>query len=93
MIEYTYLAINKDGKEVKGNVSAEKKEQALAKLKNEGLTPLELREASLMTRELDIGFGTLVKPRDISVFCRQFVSMLSAGVTILASLRMLAEHI
>ena len=92
MIEYTYLAINKDGKEVKGNVSAEKKEQALAKLKNEGLTPLELREASLMTRELDIGFGTLVKPRDISVFCRQFVSMLSAGVTILASLRMLAEQ-
>ncbi|MCF0131749.1 MAG: type II secretion system F family protein [Pseudobutyrivibrio sp.] len=92
MAEFTYVAIDKNGKEVKGNITADRREMALSKLKNEGLTALELKDSTLMTREIDIAFGTLVKPRDLSVFCRQFVSMLGAGVTILDALRMLAEQ-
>lgn len=36
--------------------------------------------------------GGYPKPRDMSVFCRQFVSMTKAGVTISEALKMLTEQ-
>jgi type IV pilus assembly protein PilC len=41
---------------------------------------------------VDFQIGGRIKPRDLSVFCRQLVSMLSAGVTIIDSMAMLEEQ-
>ena len=45
-----------------------------------------------MTKDINIQFGGKVTPRDMSVFCRQFVSMNKAGVSILECLKLLAEQ-
>lgn len=92
MAEFVYRAVTKEGKEKKGNIEAQSSEKAMARLKTMGLMPLELKEASLFNKELEISFGKSVKPRDLSIFCRQFVSMLSAGVGIIDALGMLYQQ-
>ena len=92
MAEYVYEAIDLSGKEQKGNIIAENMDLALLKLKEENLYATQIKESSILTRELDITIGDAVSPRDLSVFCRQFVSMLSSGVTILAALDMLSQQ-
>ncbi|MGN0485217.1 MAG: type II secretion system F family protein [Lachnospiraceae bacterium] len=92
MAEYTYVALNKEGKQKKGNITANDEADALKKIKKSGLTPLELREAGFLNKEINLDFGKKITPRDLSVFCRQFVSMVSAGVTIVDALSMLATQ-
>ena len=92
MAEYTYTAINGAGRQVKGNILAESEAHAVDKLRNQDLYPTKISTANILNRELDINFGKVVSSRDLSVFCRQFVSMLSAGVTIVSALEMLADQ-
>lgn len=90
MAEYVYRAVTRTGKEKRGNIEAEDAGRAVLRLRDMGLMPFEVKEATLFNRELELPFGKRVNPRDLSVFCRQFVSMISAGMTIMDALNMLA---
>ena len=92
MAVYGYKAINKVGKEVKGSIEGDSKAQVKAKLNNMSLTVIALTEQNIFTRDLDIQIGGYPKTRDLSVMCRQFVSMIRAGVGIMDVLRMLQEQ-
>ncbi|WP_075718186.1 type II secretion system F family protein [Roseburia sp. 499] len=92
MAEFLYVAIDKNGKERKGSLEAENRERAYDKLKNEGMILLDLNEANALNKDIKINLGGKVKPRDLSVFCRQFVSMINAGVTIVDALNMLSDQ-
>lgn len=92
MATYGYKAITKAGKEVKGSVEADNKDLAMAELRRQELTVIDLGEQSFLTKDIDIQIGGWPKARDLSVMCRQFVSMTKAGVSILESLKMLCEQ-
>lgn len=94
MAVFTYTAIDGKGKQVKGSIETENQMKASEQLKKDGLTIIELKEGSALNKE--ISFGSLgkkkVKTRDLSLLCRQFVSLNRAGVTIIETLKMLAEQ-
>ena len=92
MADFTYQVIDSSGKEKKGNIQAENENDAKKKLKNEGYMVISLTKATALTKEISFEFGGKIKPRDLSVFSRQFVSMINAGVTILDTLEMLGEQ-
>ncbi len=92
MASFGYEAIDKAGKIKKGSIEAESVEKAKQEIKQQGLTLISLQEKNLFTRDIDIQIGGEPKPRDLSVFCRQFVSMTKAGVSILEALKMLCEQ-
>lgn len=92
MPEFNYRAIDKFGKEKKGNITADTEDAVFAKLRAENMTPLEVKKANIFTRDMDIQIGGGIKPRDLSVFCRQFLSMINAGVTIIDAMEMLEEQ-
>lgn len=92
MATYGYRAITKAGKEVKGSLEADNKDLAMAELRRQELTIIDLGEQSFLTKDIDIQIGGWPKARDLSVMCRQFVSMTKAGVSILESLKMLCEQ-
>ena len=92
MAVYGYKAMNKAGKEMKGSVEAENIDQARVLLKKQELFVISLSEQSFLTRDLNIQIGGWPKPRDLSVMCRQFVSMTRAGVSILEAMKMLCEQ-
>ena len=88
---YFYIVADKSGKEKRGKVEAANKESAKEFLKKDGYVILSLEEQS---RQLDVAvsFGKKLSPRDLSVFCRQFVSILEAGVAMKEALVMLEEQ-
>lgn len=92
MANYSYEAIEANGREVKGTVVAETPESAKSILKNQGLTVTSVKEQGLMDKEIKIGFKKKITPRELAVFCNQFVSMSRAGVTILECLNLLRDQ-
>ncbi|MDE7300290.1 MAG: type II secretion system F family protein [Lachnospiraceae bacterium] len=92
MAEYSYQAVDARGKNKKGNIEAADESQARALLKKNGLIVLTLGEAGMLTKDISITIGKPVKPRELGIFCRQFQSILHAGVTIIEALKMLGDQ-
>ena len=92
MPTYGYLGVDRYGKKKKGTLPADDVEHLKQLVKREGLTLIEFKEQGIMTKDIDLPFLDQVKDRDLSVFCRQFVSMLSAGVPIASALMMLGSQ-
>ena len=92
MNSYAYLVIDKQGKEKKGTMEAINEDIVKASLKAEGHLLISISPQNVLTKDIQFNFGNPIKPRDLSVFCRQFVSILSAGVSIINALDMLSEQ-
>ena len=92
MAAYGYEALNSAGKEIKGSVEADNIEAARQVLKKQGIQVISIKPQSALTKDINIKVDGYPKPRDMSVFCRQFVSMTKAGVTISEALKMLTEQ-
>ena len=92
MADYSYIALNKDGREIKGSLQAENLSAARFKLKNDGMTPITVKEQSILDKDINLGFSKKVKSRDLSIFCRQLTSIINAGVPVVEALRMLGDQ-
>ena len=92
MASYVYSVVDGNGKEKKGSVEAADLEQAQAILKKDGMTIVSLKEGSILDKDLNIGVKKKIKPREFGVLCKQFVSILQAGVPIIQALEMLLEQ-
>ncbi len=89
MAQYNYKAMDKNGKPKKGSIEAITPEKAKEKLKSEGLIVQEIKEQGVAKA----GHGKKVKDKDLAVFCKQFASVLNAGVTIISALEMMSEQL
>ena len=89
---FNYTAIDASGKQKKGTIEAASLDAARANLKNQGLTPITVEKPNALNKELSINIGGKVKAKDLAVFCKQFQSILHAGVTVIQALGMLGEQ-
>ena len=90
---FSYVILSKAGKEVKGTLEANSQQEAAQKLKEGGNTLISLTEANALSKEVEISFlKKKPKPRDMAVFCRQFVSIINAGVPVTSALEMLGQQ-
>lgn len=89
---YTYIAVDQKGKEKRGKMEAENRDEVSQQLKKDGLFPVEIKEQGVLNKDLDFSIGKKVKPRDLSVFCRQFVSITQAVVPMKEALQMMTEQ-
>ena len=89
---FNYTAIDAGGKQKKGTIEAASLDAARANLKNQGLTPITVEKPNALNKELNINIGGKVKAKDLAVFCKQFQSILHAGVTVIQALGMLGEQ-
>lgn len=93
METFSYTAVGADGKEKKGSIVAETREDAARSLKDQGLLPMSIGKQSALDRDINFSFGKKgVKVRDLSVFCRQFSSIIKAGVNVINALSMMSEQ-
>lgn len=92
MATYKYEIIQSNGKSRHGTLESPNLESAAAELKEGGNLVVSLALAGALSKDVEIHIGKAVKPRELSVFCRQFQSVLHAGVTVIAALEMLAEQ-
>lgn len=92
MASYKYEIIGLDGKAKSGTIEAASMEIATAELKAGGSVVVSIARANAFNKDLEIHIGKAVSVRELSVFCRQFESVLNAGVTVIEALNMLAEQ-
>src|SRR5512147_2478534 len=92
MASYLYVAVDKNGKEKKGTVEANSENAAMTMIKADGFIPISVKEGNALNKELKFNIGKKVTPRDLSLFCRQMVSILGAGVTVISALQMLSDQ-
>jgi len=92
MPSFSYIMIDKNGKEKKGTMEAANEEKVTITLRSEGYIPISVVPQNMMNKDINLTIGNPIKPRDLSVFCRQFVSILAAGVSIINALDMLSEQ-
>lgn len=92
MPSFSYIAVSQTGRRVKASVDAASMDVAKASLRGAGYTILEIRELNALNRDIELPFLGNPKPKDMAVFCRQFVSILRAGVPISTVLSMLGQQ-
>ena len=93
MATFTYKALDARGAAASGQIDADNKSAVAASLRNKGLTVVDINEVKSGLAQTDI-FGALqrVKSKDLTVFSRQFATMINSGLAMLRALSVLEEQ-
>ena len=87
---YTYKARDKGGNVLNGTIVADNEALVLARLREQGFMPLEVsKQGRSMNIELT---KKKVKLKELSVFSRQFATMVNSGLPILRALSILSDQ-
>src|SRR5687768_17208850 len=93
---YLYKVRDKAGKVLEGSIEADSTKLVANKLREMGYVPVAIdkKETGGMQRELHMpSFGRSgVKLKDVSVFTRQFATMINSGLSLLRALYILTEQ-
>ncbi|MDT8715485.1 type II secretion system F family protein [Clostridium sp. 19966] len=92
MGNYRYKATNDRGERIEGIYEAPSKDAVMEMISINNYYPLMVEEIKKGT-EFDLKFLQKVKVKDISIFARQFYTMLDAGAPINTCLEVLSEQI
>ena len=93
MLNFEYKGISQ-GKYVEGEIEALNNAEAAHKLKDQKVIITKLKEAKkkkavVKKDKKSFSFGTGIKAQEILIFCKQFATMLRAGLPVLNTLEML----
>ncbi|OPJ60062.1 type II secretion system F family protein [Clostridium chromiireducens] len=91
MASYKYRAMNSDGEKIEGIREADSKGDVMDFISSNGYYPLMVEEI-IESSKIELNFNDRVRIKDISIFCRQFYTMLDAGVPILTCLNILSKQ-
>lgn len=89
MALYKYRALTAEGRSIEGTHEGESQREVINLLKEQNSIPIEITEASQSKDVGELAIFNKVKIKDIAIFCRQFYTMLNAGVTIVNALDIL----
>ena len=92
MPTYQYEAIASTGKTVKSSIEATSIDTARNSLRSAGYTIMSLKEVGVLQRDIDLPFLGKPKPKDLALFCRQYVSVLRAGVPVSQALSLVGQQ-
>ena len=100
MPEFTYEALDKGGRQVRGVIDASSEEVIVEKLRNMGYYPLNVVINKKAAGQVDIlalpGLRLIfhrVKTKHVMTFTRQLATLIDAGLPILRSLHILQEQV
>ena len=90
---FAYKALDAKGAQANGTLDGDTKAAVAAALRNKGLTVLNIDEVKGGLRSKDL-FESLqrVKPKDLTIFSRQFATMVNSGLAMLRCLYILEEQ-
>lgn len=89
---FIYTAKTNTGETIKGSLEASDVNMVISLLKEKGYYPLSVQEKSAQGKEVNLISNKKVKSKDLAIMCRQFQTMLSAGVSVIGCLDMLKKQ-
>jgi type IV pilus assembly protein PilC len=93
MATFTYKALDGRGATASGQIDGDNKSAVAANLRNKGLTVVDINEVKVGLAKKDLFAGLQrVKAKDLTVFSRQFATMINSGLSMLRALSVLEEQ-
>ncbi|RTE01420.1 type II secretion system F family protein [Paenibacillus whitsoniae] len=92
MSDFIYEVRGSGGKQLRGKISAADKPTAVQELRKKGYVVLSVKEEQFRALKKDIYIGNPVKTIHFIVYCRQFATLIRAGVNIVEATRILAAQ-
>jgi len=92
-VQYNYTVRDRTGREITGSLEAENADVLAGKLRQMGYFVVSVDEvkASLGKKEIHI-FGVRVKTEAVTIFTRQFATMINAGLPLIKCLSILSQQ-
>jgi type IV pilus assembly protein PilC len=87
LIPYDWVALDKRGKKMKGEMSAKNAALVKAELRRQGMNPQTVREKA---KPLFGSAGKTVKPKEVAIFSRQIATMMASGIPMVQSFEIIA---
>ena len=93
MTTFAYKVLDPRGVHAGGSIEGDSKSAAAAALRGRGFTVLDLNEVKTNLAKIDIGdvFQT-IRAKDLTIFSRQFATMVNSGLSLLRCLYVLEEQ-
>lgn len=88
---YKYKAVSQTGETIEGFFEGEEESDVLAMIKGNNYIPISIERDIESDAKIDL-FSKKVKKKDLAVFCRQFYTMLDAGIGIVKCLEILEKQ-
>lgn len=92
MPNFKYKAMNKKGERLEGTYNAISRDEVIEMISSNNYYPLMVEENREGTK-IELRLFERVTTKDIAMFCRQFYTMLDAGVSINSAVHILAEQL
>lgn len=98
MPTFQFTAKDKTGQEVQQTLEAASKDALIKSLREQGLYPTQIKEqktsavAKKSAKSFSFSFGKRVGLKDLAIFCRQFATMINAGVSLVRCLDVLEQQ-
>lgn len=92
MPQFAYHVKTTGGKQLQGRLNSMDKSSAVEELRKRGLTVLSVEEIRKSVLSTEIYIGNPVKSIHFIIFCRQFSTLIRAGVTIVEATNILAAQ-
>jgi len=92
MATYSYSVRDRMGRILKGKLDGGSKDAVQAKLTQMGYIIVQLDQQGGLAALNEIKFGTGVKQKDVSIFARQFSTMIDAGLSLTKCLSILSAQ-
>ena len=90
---FAYRVLDAKGAQSNGEVEGDNKAAVAANLRGKGFTVLDVNEIKIGFAQRDILSGMQrVKPKDLTIFSRQFATMVNSGLSMLRCLYILEEQ-
>jgi len=93
MTTFAYRVLDARGAAADGQIDGDSKSAVAAALRQRGLTVLDINEVKTSLAKIDIGEPfQRIKSKDLTVFSRQFATMVNSGLSLLRCLYVLEEQ-
>ena len=90
---YNYTVKDRTGREITGSLEADNADVLAARLRQTGYYVVQIDEVKSSMRKKEIYiFGAKVKTEQITIFTRQFATMINAGLPLIKCLNILAQQ-
>jgi type IV pilus assembly protein PilC len=90
--QFVYKAKDMRGNLVTGEIEGESVNVVVTKLRQMGYVVISVNPVSAAKREISLPFFKRIKPKDLTIFSRQFATMINAGLSLTKCLSILAEQ-
>lgn len=92
MKSFKYRAMKSDGTKIEGRFEGEDREEVISMITSNGYYPLKIEEI-IESKRIEFDLFGRITTKDLAIFCRQFYTMLEAGVSIVSCLDILSTEI